>query len=126
MTGSYDPNDKKLLVNIETNSLGIHTNSFNPLKAYPNPVNSQLTIENNEAILGINIVSLDGKIMQQITDLNGSTGLICYDYLFIMIFYFAYHASTSSINNAYYINLRCIWVEFNFFHNTFNFIPLQS
>ena len=29
--------------------------------------------ENNEAILGINIVSLDGKIMKQITDLNGST-----------------------------------------------------
>jgi len=60
-------------VSIETKSLGIHTNSFNPLKAYPNPVNSQLTIENNEAILGINIVSLDGKIMKQITDLNGST-----------------------------------------------------
>ena len=92
-------------VSIETKSLGIHTNSFNPLKAYPNPVNSQLTIENNEAILGINIVSLDGKIMQQITDLNGSTGLICYDYLFIMIFYFAYHASTSSINNAGISNL---------------------
>ncbi len=60
-------------VSIETKSLGIHTSYFNSLKAYPNPVNSQLTIENNEAILGINIVSLEGKIMKQITDLNGST-----------------------------------------------------
>lgn len=60
-------------VSIETKSLGIHKGSFNSLKAYPNPVNSQLTIENNEAILGINIVSLEGKFMKQITDLNGST-----------------------------------------------------
>lgn len=59
-------------VSIETKSLGINTKSFSPLKLYPNPVISQLTIENNESILGINIVSLEGKIMKQFSDLDGS------------------------------------------------------
>ena len=63
-------------VSVETKSLGVDTKSFTQIKLYPNPVNSLLTIENNEAILGINVISLEGKMMKQISDLSGSSSVV--------------------------------------------------
>ena len=63
-------------VSIESKSLGISTKSLSQLKLYPNPVNSQLTIENNESILGVNIINLDGKLMKQLSNLTSSSTYI--------------------------------------------------